>query len=227
MTLPGGVSVSCMPSDSLGLGANRRADLGSSDFVVLDRTYSYADGMDEWAKEVRRTGGTEGGWREDFPLNREMPDRLSIDCKALELPVYPMFWLRMRSFLDWHHAQGRSLSVTPPINKQARESFDQMKVLDRSYVELRANDEPIVEGDIAVLPVTRLAGYTEVEEVAEATREMLEYHYTDVSSLGSACYMAVSELCANAVEHGRNGLGGLCSRPAPKRAAKPSVHSNQ
>ncbi len=82
-----------------------------------------------------------------------------------------------------------------------------MKVLDRSYVELRANEEPVVEGDIAVLPVTRLAGYTEVEEVAEATREMLEYHYTDVSSLGSACYMAVSELCANAVEHGRNGLG--------------------
>jgi hypothetical protein len=154
----------------------------------LDRTYSYADGMDEWAKEVRRTGGTEGGWREDFPLNREMPDRLSIDCKALELPVYPMFWLRMRSFLDWHHAQGRSLSVTPPINKQARESFDQMKVLDRSYVELRANEAPVVEGDIAILPLTRLAGHTEVEEVAEATREMLEYHYTDVSPLGSACY---------------------------------------
>ncbi len=98
--------------------------------------------MDEWVKEVRRTGGTESGWRDDFPLNREMPDRLNIDCSALKLPVFPMFWLRMRSFLDWHHAQGRSLRVTPPIDKETRESFDQMKVLDTSYVELLADEKP-------------------------------------------------------------------------------------
>jgi hypothetical protein len=163
--------------------------------------------MDEWVKEVRRTGGTESGWRDDFPLNRDMPDRLSIDCSALKLPVFPMFWLRVRSFLDWHHAQGRSLSVTPPIDPRTRENFDQMKVLDTSYVELLSDEKPSAQGDVAVLPVTRLAGYGNVEEIAEAARQILEYQYTDAATLGSACYMAVSELCANAIEHGHNGLG--------------------
>ncbi len=148
------------------------------------------------------------GWMaEEFPLNREMPEELIIDCEVLEPPVYPLFWLRLRTFLDWHHAQGRSLCVVPPADDRARKGFDQMKVVDSSYVELRGSEKPDSRDGIAILPLTPLADHTTVEEVAAATREILEYQYTDVSPLGHACYMAVSELCGNAIEHGRNGLG--------------------
>jgi len=177
--------------------------------------------MAEWSKKIRRTGGAEGGWREDFPLNREMPEELIVDCEALEPPVYSLFWLRLRTFLDWHHAQGRSLSVIPPANDQARESFDQMQVVDTSYVELRGDEKPSTHTGIAILPVTRIADYTTVETAAERAREILEYRYTDVSPLGQACYMALSELCANAIEHGRNDLGAYVaiqrfSEPRPQ-----------
>jgi len=89
--------------------------------VTGDRPCPYAEKMAEWSKRIRRTGGAEGGWREEFPLNRDMPEILVIDCDVLELPVYPLFWLRLRTFLDWHHAQGRSLSVFhPPMLKPGR-----------------------------------------------------------------------------------------------------------
>jgi hypothetical protein len=150
-----------------------------------------------------------------------MPEELIVDCEALEPPVYSLFWLRLRTFLDWHHAQGRSLSVIPPANDQARESFDQMQVVDTSYVELRGDKKPSIHTGIAILPVTRIADYTTVETAAERAREILEYRYTDVSPLGQACYMALSELCANAIEHGRNDLGAYVaiqrfSEPRPQ-----------
>jgi anti-sigma regulatory factor (Ser/Thr protein kinase) len=177
--------------------------------------------MAEWSKKIRRTGGAEGGWREDFPLNRDMPEELIIDCEALEPPVYSLFWLRLRTFLDWHHAQGRSLSVVPPAEHQARMSFDQMQVVDTSYIELRENEKPNSLAGIAILPLTPIADHTTVEVVAATTREIIEYQYTDVSPLGHACYMAVSELCGNAIEHGRNGLGAYVavqrfSEPRPQ-----------
>ena len=58
-----------------------------------------------------------------------------------------------------------------------------------------------------MLPVTGLREFNAVETVAQHTREILEYQLTDVSALGHASYMAVSELCGNAIEHGANPLG--------------------
>jgi len=58
-----------------------------------------------------------------------------------------------------------------------------------------------------VLQVVRLAGSLDVEVVAARTRQILAYERRDVSPLGGAVFMAVSELCGNGVEHGRNDLG--------------------
>jgi hypothetical protein len=96
-----------------------------------------------------------------------------------------------------------------------------MRVIDDSYVELQSNTKPDSRDGIAILPLTPLTDHTTVEEVAAATREILEYQYTDVSPLGHACYMAVSELCANAIEHGSNALGAYVavqrfSEPRPR-----------
>ena len=57
-----------------------------------------------------------------------------------------------------------------------------------------------------------------MEEVAERTREILEYQLPDVSPLGHAAFMAVSELCANAIDHGENELGAFA---AVRRVTEP------
>lgn len=70
----------------------------------------------------------------------------------------------------------------------------------------------------AIMPITRMQEFGEVEEVAERTQELLEYQLPDVSALGQATFMAVSELCNNAVDHGSNALG---SYAAVRRVTKP------
>lgn len=68
------------------------------------------------------------------------------------------------------------------------------------------------------MPVTCVKEFLEVEEVAERTREILEYQLHDVSPLGHAAFMAVSELCANAIDHGENELGAFA---AVRRVTEP------
>lgn len=73
----------------------------------------------------------------------------------------------------------------------------------------------------AVLPVTKLDRHNDAEMVAHRTQEILEYQLTDVSPLGQAAFMAVAELCDNAMDHGRNPAGAWAavqrvSEPRPK-----------
>ncbi len=58
-----------------------------------------------------------------------------------------------------------------------------------------------------VVPLTQLTDHVAVEEVARLAREVLEYELPELAPLGEATYMAVSELCGNALEHGTNELG--------------------
>jgi hypothetical protein len=69
-----------------------------------------------------------------------------------------------------------------------------------------------------ILPISRLMEYQDVEDVAQRTREILEYQLRDVSRLGPAAFMAVSELCNNAVEHGASPQGAYI---AVRRVAEP------
>lgn len=62
-----------------------------------------------------------------------------------------------------------------------------------------------------IMPVTCMREFGEVEEVAERTQEILEYQLPDVSPLGHAAFMAMSELCANAIDHGENDLGAFAA----------------
>jgi hypothetical protein len=150
----------------------------------------------DWRKELGRRGG-DRGWKDDFPLSHALPDVTVIDCRKLDLPIHPMFAVRLRVFVDWHRLQGRTVELVPPVEPKARRLFDAMHI----------GDESGVQEDDAVLPVTKMREFLEVEEVAKRTREILEYDLQDVSALGEATFQAVSELCGNAIEHGANPLG--------------------
>ena len=164
----------------------------------------------EWIKEIGPKGGS-GGWRDDFPLSHELPNLLGLDCTRLEMPIHPMFALRIRVFIDWHRREGREVRVMPPTEPIARRAFAAMCMDPELAIESEEN---------AIVPVTRMQEFGEVEEVAERTQELLEYQLPDVSALGQATFMAVSELCNNAVDHGSNALGAYA---AVRRVTEPRV----
>lgn len=166
----------------------------------------------EWIKEIGARGGTDGGWRDDFPLNHDLPARLGVDCERLRLPIHPMFAVRMRVFVEWHRQEGREVVVTVPSDPPTRQVFLALAIDPDQDPRGSEQDED------SILPVTRLTEYQAVEEVASRTREILEYQLTDLSPLGQAVFMAVAELCDNAIDHGQNDLGAYV---AVRRVVEP------
>jgi anti-sigma regulatory factor (Ser/Thr protein kinase) len=148
--------------------------------------------------------------RGDFPLSHDLPSKICVDCTRLLQPIHPMFGVRLRVFVDWHLHKGREVTILPPSNPSAKRLFRAMQVDASADVEDEDED--------AVLPVTRLDRHNEAEEVARRTQEILEYQLTDVSSLGQAAFMAVAELCDNAMDHGKNSVGAYV---AVQRATDP------
>jgi hypothetical protein len=59
-----------------------------------------------------------------------------------------------------------------------------------------------LDSNLPDMLIARLDDHNQVEEVAGKTRELLEYHRPRLAHLGDATFMAISELCNNAVEHG-------------------------
>lgn len=163
----------------------------------------------DWIKEIGAKGG-QGGWRDDFPLSHDLPQSLVVDCTPLRSPIHPMFAVRLRIFIDWHRQNGREVDVRPPAEKTASRLFDAMQI--DSAREPRPADEA------AVLPVTKLDRANDAEMVAAKTQEILEYQLPDVSPLGQATFMAIAELCDNAMDHGRNPFG---SYVAVQRVTEP------
>ena len=131
-----------------------------------------------------------------------------VDCGELGVPIHPMFAVRLRVFIDWHRLQGRRVELIAPRDVAAGKLFDAMRI----------GDEAEAKEDDAVLPVTKMSGFLDVEEVAARTKGILEYDLPDVSLLGEATFEAVSELCGNAFEHGKNPLGAYV---AVRRVAEP------
>lgn len=161
-----------------------------------------------WIKEIGPSGARDG-WRDDFPLAHELPGRIEIDCSRLQLPIHPMFAVRLRMFIEWHRGTGREVITIPPSDSRSKRIFEAMSI------------DPVLPStpeDDTIMPVTRVKEFLEVEEVAERTREILEYQLHDVSPLGHAAFMAVSELCANAIDHGENELGAFV---AVRRVTEP------
>lgn len=161
-----------------------------------------------WVKEIGQRAALDG-WREDFPLAHDLPKVVEVDCRRLQLPIHPMFAVRLRIFIEWHREEGREVRVAFPHDSATRRVLEAMGV------------DPEISGpreDDAIMPVTRVQEFLEVEEVAGRTQEILEYQLPDVSPLGQAAFMAVSELCGNAIDHGRNALGAFA---AVRRVTEP------
>jgi len=134
-----------------------------------------------WVKEIGARGAKDG-WRDDLPLDHELPAEVEVDCSARRLPIHPMFAVRVRVFVDWHTREGRAVAVTPRAIRPHGASSPRWGI--------DPGEEPCHQDD-TIVPVTRLAEVDDVESVAARTQEIIEYQLTDVSPLGQATFMAV------------------------------------
>lgn len=161
----------------------------------------------EWIKRLSARAGGPGGWSDDFPLDDRLPSELTIDASDLRPVIGPLYAVRLRTFADWHGARGRVVRLLAPTNADAAEMLVGLGFGD--ILGTGIPDAEVAELGLGaiVLPVTGVRDAGDVERIAGAVRELLEYQMPDVSPLGAAAFMAVSELAGNAVDHGRNALG--------------------
>ena len=161
----------------------------------------------EWVKPAGVRAGTQGGWRDDFPLTHDLPGAITLDFSAVELPIHPMLLVRVAVFCDWHRRLGAQVQLVPPVDRAAGALLSAMFPSGPDPLDAATAVQLEIDPEHVVLPVTRLKGHLDVELVADRTRQILEYERPDVAPLGSAVFMAVSELCGNGVDHGRNEFG--------------------
>ncbi len=122
--------------------------------------------------------------------------------------------------MDWHRSRGRVVRLKVPNDPAARTIIETARLDEPATPRAFEGIPPANASGQEIVPLTRLTDHTAIEEVARVTREVLEYKLPEVAPLGEAMYMAVSELCGNALEHGAHELGAYATvvrSSAPRR----------
>ncbi|HVW17489.1 MAG TPA: ATP-binding protein [Solirubrobacteraceae bacterium] len=152
-----------------------------------------------------RTCGSDG-FGADLPLRRDLSEPIVVDLSALR-DIHAMFAIRLRIFIDWHVAAGHALQVLPPADAVTAQRLADIGVADGLPADLVELPSPRDGRTDDVLPLTRFVDHTTVEDIARDAVALLRRQTDPLGSWGDAIYMAVGELCDNALQHGRNDLG--------------------
>jgi anti-sigma regulatory factor (Ser/Thr protein kinase) len=154
--------------------------------------------------------GTGDGFRGDFPLQQDLDLPIVVDAEDLG-PCHPMFLLRLRLFVDWHLAQGHAVSVISPTDPAIGRHLAEMRVAD-GLPEGVFGQLPEPRSDTStVLGVSGLASFHDVEDAAAHATEVLGLRVPALAAWGDAAHMAISELCDNAMEHGKSDFGAYAA----------------
>ncbi|MDQ4125643.1 MAG: ATP-binding protein [Actinomycetota bacterium] len=156
---------------------------------------------------IGRRGSGGDGYREDLPLDRDLDGPIIVDLASVGW-CHPMFAVRLRMFIDWHLLAGNAVTVLSPTSTSVAGHFAAMGVF-AGLPELVISDvrPPHLLDTSSVLPVRRLASYHDVEDAAADATEVLGQQSRALAAWGGAAHMAISELCDNAIQHGKNELG--------------------
>lgn len=152
------------------------------------------------------TGDGAGGYRRDFPLERNLDWPIVVDATKLG-HSHPMFLVRLRLFVDWHLAAGHEISVRPPTTEAGAQQWADMRMSENWPASVGANVEPTRPQNSALLAITRLTSWHDVEDATAAATDLLGEQVPALALWGDATHMAISELCDNAIQHGNSDLG--------------------
>jgi hypothetical protein len=151
--------------------------------------------------------GAGDGWQASLPLRAYDSTEIVVDAQGLRFAT-PTFLLRLRSFVEWHLGEGRTVRVLRPANANVANYMARMHLGDGlpdgmfDLPEIRERDRSEV-----LIPVTRLLSAQDVDRFNEEVAPVIRAHADDVAVLEEAISMAIAELCGNGVEHGANSLG--------------------
>jgi hypothetical protein len=162
--------------------------------------------MDHTIELTPKAGGPDG-YGTNLPLERELEGPIILDARAL-VSFHPMFAVRLRIFVDWHLAAGHSVVVRTPTNAGSAQHLADLGVAEGLADDVIKLPAPRTDRKARLLPVRLLQSYTDVEETAQDAVDLLHHQAASLACWGNALHMAIGELCDNALQHGRNDLGG-------------------
>lgn len=146
------------------------------------------------------------GYRGDLPLSRELEQPIVVDASALG-SCHPMFVIRLRLFLDWHLSAGHDVRLIAPRDPQVAQYVADMGVGLELPDDVVAGLPRGGSSPAALFALRRLATANDVEDASGAAMEVLHLQMPELAVWGEPVYMAVSELCSNGLQHGRDKLG--------------------
>ena len=155
---------------------------------------------------LTRLAGSGDGFRADLFLERELDDYVVLDASDLG-SCHPMFALRLRLFVDWHLNVGHEVCMHAPRDRHVAQQLADLGVADTVSDVVLSLPDPGSERASTILPLRRFETFSDVEVVALETVELLHRQGEAVGCWGNAMFAAVSELCNNALQHGKNELG--------------------
>jgi hypothetical protein len=146
------------------------------------------------------------GFKGDLSLDREVDAPIVLDLSMLS-DCHAMFALRLRVFVDWHLEAGHSIRVIPPRDPQVAQRLADLGVSTRLGGQVLKLPEPGVHHRDHVFPIVRFKDHVAVEDLARQAVDLLRLQTHPFDAWGDAMYMAIGELCDNAIQHGGNELG--------------------
>lgn len=152
---------------------------------------------------LKRRSGASDGLRDDLPLDRDIESPVVVDAATLD-SCHPMFALRLRLFTDWHRSAGHEVIIKPPRSPQIVQHLANLGVASGLPCAVLSLPEPNPAG---CLPVRRLGVASDVDDMALQAEELVQHGAAPFGAWSNAVFMAIGELCGNALEHGRNELG--------------------
>jgi hypothetical protein len=150
--------------------------------------------------------GGEDGYRADLPLERDIEHPIVLDASDLDR-CHPAFIVRMRLFFDWHLSLGHEVGWIPPHRAEVAQQLADAELVVGLPEEI-ASRLPSPRADAGtLLPLRRLGSASDVEDVSQSAIDVLHAQAPELAAWGDPVYMAVSELCSNALQHGGHELG--------------------
>lgn len=163
--------------------------------------------MAEQHIKIPASAGGGDGWGGSLLLRSDYPENLVVDLTDVNF-VVPLFLVRLRTFVDWHTAKGRTVKVIPPSDTSVGRYMARMRVHTNAPAGCFVSLPKVKEHDRheALLPVTCATCDTEAEEVLADLVPIL-WDYADAAGIPDAVHMAMAELSDNSLDHGENPYG--------------------
>ena len=147
------------------------------------------------------------GFKGDLPLEREISGDIVLDLSRLR-DCHAMFALRLRVFIDWHLQAGHPVRIIAPRDRATAQQLADLGVAADISSAVLNLPEPGPDRREHAFPVVRFTDDAEVEDAARDALDLLRLQTQPFDAWGNAIYMAIGELCDNAIQHGQNELGG-------------------